>query len=371
MENLARKIGPPVAPVDFHFPNTPGRAFTAQDARFEEDFRRFANETHRPEAFPGLDTTKVRGQPDFTPVWKFKANPARRPDGLWIPCPVCRAHDQKFLAGALAYFPLEGVYRFIGLVCTAKHFGTAKHRQGWLRYETEQQRKRDEDFLLGVVGHIPALLYVLQKLEAPAVEAERLRHLLCKGAHLGSILAPVIKSGNWRLVCTEYRRTEIPDPSRADGMRTQMVPIEHNFGTLRGGLLITDRFKIVTRLRVAINRLAEDDHGSGEQAQFWLCDHANDAIRLRQMARLIGDSVKVARIARSAITQVTDFFDRYNFEALNAWGSSPHNTVELRAAARDDGTFVITLWPGARKCLIRPNLRLLTQLPDLPLSVSL
>jgi hypothetical protein len=85
--------------VEFTFPEEYTGHTTYHEPPFHiiEDFRAHVKEAYAPETFPGQYWGRLRTNEPFEAVDRRK-----RPQGDYIPCPMCRKKE-KFLEGSLAF----------------------------------------------------------------------------------------------------------------------------------------------------------------------------------------------------------------------------------------------------------------------------
>src|SRR5690242_6721823 len=93
---------------------------------FEARAAQHLKDTHSPETLAGVVWTKPPKGAVPILIRDIVLDRTKRPGRLAAPCPICCPNSPKYLQGALAWFPDEGVYRCIGIECIAHLCGEEK-----------------------------------------------------------------------------------------------------------------------------------------------------------------------------------------------------------------------------------------------------
>lgn len=334
-----------------------------RDLLLEARVKAHIRNTNSPETAPGLVTSRpLKGQP-FIYIIPIHLDRAKRPDGREAPCPICSPHAPKYLDGALAWFPVEGVYRCIGIECAGKHIGRAESENAHRHFRETVRRNRNYEFLFENLGCVPQYKRYLEKLLRAAVHSEKLRREL-GAAHVRDRLRKISKSWDGMLRVWEEHKLERVDPVTNEIQTVvERTPVE--YGRLAGIAAIAPNYHVARDLRIAISKLDIIDRDEGEKASEWVLENAYDHPADMASFGKILRAAKPCRISSEGkIKDVFSFFTEENFERIAKFGADRRNSSFLSASVQR-GVFRIGI-STSRLISIRPDFSLLSELPEWP-----
>jgi hypothetical protein len=307
---------------------------SGRDFAFEAALKQHLRKTSHPESFPGLVCTRPLKNVGFDKIFEFDLKPELRPDREGAHCPICSPDHPKFLRGALAWFPSEQCYRFIGRDCAAHFIGVAQAAQADRDYRARVKHNANYDFAFDNLGVVPEMVSYLWALVPVASHIESLVHALGR-ARVRTQLRKVVRSYPGQLCVWDNVQVEREDPFTGVVREViETIPVE--FGILDGCTALDPNFRPVRDIRVLINQLSGFDHGKGEDAQKWVVEFAyefrGDLDVLRRV--LLGaDSFRERVTAK--MQDVLRFFTETNFRRLTNYGADRRNPQPLYAATKN------------------------------------
>lgn len=330
---------------------------------FEARAKQYLKETASPETLDGLAMSHpLKGQP-FILIFYFTLRRELRPDGREAPCPICSPNAPKYFDGALAWFPVEGVYRCIGRECAGHFIGKAQSDAAKREFKERRSRDADYEFLAINLGVIPSMIRYFEALLPAAIHADKLRHRL-GAAHVREPLGRVVKNHDGRLVVWDTIEAERFDPTVNDTVTIkERVPID--FGLLAGPTAVVQSFDVPRKIKNEIGYLGVLNKGEQATAEEWVINEAwNYAEDMRLACYRLRNANALQPRALTKIKDVLSFFTDENFEQLAKFGDDHRNSISLFAAVRN-GQFRIG--PTMSQCVsIRPEFDLLHNLPEWP-----
>lgn len=292
-------------------------------------------QTGRPEMFDGVSTTKPpRNGRIVLLARKIVVPVKKRDDGNLVPCPICSTECSKFITGYMAWFPLEGVVRFIGHQCGAKYFDTGKFRQAEKDLRDKLAVAARRKFLENNIHLVPDLIARLDRILPKAQAASQVnKHCAIKHSALWRMLGAQTKDGS-ALHVHEQTSTVVASEF-GDRFKSRKV------AELVGLTALLMKYEPEKPIRQAINRLKSlhleerDDvgeflRGLDEKEQ----EFVESAIR--NAADVLGKE-------RVRLLDFEQFFAAENLKALTQWGQHPMAPTRLRAGLRSEGNRTIFL----------------------------
>jgi hypothetical protein len=334
-----------------------------RDVLFEARAKQHLKDTNSPETMPGLNgSAPLKGQPFFF-IFEFRLKPEKRPDRREAPCPICSPHSPKYFHGAMAWFPVEGVYRCIGIECAGRFIGKAETENAKRYMRESEARNRDYEFLFENLGCAPKMIRYLEALIPAANHAEKLRHDL-SAAHVREPLRKALKSHDGQLRVWESHKVQRLHPATGE-VRTVLERLPVEYGVLTGVTALAPKFNVLHKLRIAISHLKVMDHGDGDAASEWTLENAySHPADMASFGSILRQAKPMRIRFESKIGDVLAFFNEGNFERLARFGADPRNPIPFYASFRN-GSFRIG--PIISESIsIRPNFDILIGLPDWP-----
>ena len=265
---------------------------------------------------------------------RYAINRARRPNGDMAPCPICSPNSPKYLDGILVWYPAEGVIRAIGHECGDSYFEGDRHRDAARRYQEEQQRIADEDFLLENVPKVPFMRHAVASLMPAAHEARQLHcHFRRRAPGIHKYLRRIRHEADGRLeVGIEIEgSSEGPRGIRTSTGGGRSYTVEQ-FGSLSGLEMLLCNFDPLKELWNVDYLLRDIDFGEGDSAQEKVCEILPE--RLTYHANNIRSAERLFKNAFERLRNFQSFFSVQQFEALNKWGQHHNNSFFLKAGTK-------------------------------------
>lgn len=291
--------------------------------------------TYSPETFPGLYWGRLSKNEPFEIIHQFAVDRKKRPEGDYIPCPMCRKRE-KFLEGSLVFIFARQCIAIIGHDCASaevKHAALSKKKQ-------DDERRQHEDFLMSRLVHVPGMLRELQALEEIATEIEGIFHTFRTGAPtIQKALRQVRKAGG------DYILTEMVDNPAAefDERLPKKLARDYRFGHLRGDALVRASCKFLADIRRYQQWLLSfdgcDDEEKAMEATIGLLERKEAA----KAVRYIGEAGRRTERLKLDMSLACSFFDEGHVEDMKEWARDPRQTHPFKVDRhlRQDGVAVI------------------------------
>ncbi|ESZ12408.1 hypothetical protein X735_22565 [Mesorhizobium sp. L2C085B000] len=323
--------------IEYTFPEEYTGHASYREAPFHiiEDFKAHVKETYTPETFPGLYWGRLRTNEPFEILHQFAIDRKRRPEGDYIPCPMCRKRE-KFLEGSLVFLFGRQCVAIIGHDCAAaevKHAALSKKK-------ADDARRHQEDFLMARLTHVPGILREMEALKPIATEIEGIFHDFKQGApSIQKALRQVRKTGG------EYIVTEMIDneAARYDDRLPKKVARDSHFGSLRGDALVRASCKFLIELRKYEQWLLSFAGCEDETAAMDMTIGLLERKEAAKAVQYIGTAGRKLGWLRYEMSAACFFFAEGHVEDLREWGRDRlhPNPFEVDRQVRNDGTAVI------------------------------
>jgi hypothetical protein len=291
------------------FRDMPGRDFV-------EAFKAHVRDTGQPETFDGLHPGPLAKAEPFEKLASFDIDRRKRPDGDMAACPMCRRTD-KYLLGALAYFPQLQAVAAIGHCCADKENLAAAER----RFTQRRTRDQEEDYLLAELPLVHSRLAVIERARPAAVEARRVHRQFRKEAPEIQQMLRVVKKAGGRLIVSERMATAAagvgPSGFRNGG---QISTQDADFGVLRGLIAITANYDPVDELDRVVELLRPLDQGETEEAAIDYIADLDGPSRHRATVSLRDAEPSYSKF-RSRLAEFCAFFAPENIDQIGSWAS--------------------------------------------------
>ncbi|BCH19939.1 hypothetical protein [Mesorhizobium sp. L-2-11] len=327
MEASARNV------IEYTFPEEYTGHATYREAPYHlrDQFIEHVKQSYQPETFPGLYWGRVNKNEPFEIIHTFAVDRKKRPEGDYIPCPMCQRRE-KFLEGSFVFIFNRQCIAVIGHDCASaevKHAAFSKKKQ-------DDERRHQEDFLMARLTHVPSMLRELEALKPIATEIEGIFHDFRKDAPtIHRALRQVRKAGG------EYVLTEMVDNEAAefDPRLPKKLARNSYFGSMRGDTLVGASCKFLTEARRYEQWLLSfdgcDDEEKAMEATIGLLQRKEAA----KAVRYIGEAGRRMEKLRWAMSAACFFFADTHIEDMKEWARDrlqPHPfTVDRHV--RNDG----------------------------------
>lgn len=319
--------------------------------------------TMRPENSPDLDWSRPPQDDPVELVEELLLVPEKR-DRVMVNCPICSPNSPQFYHGWVSFFPVEGVYRFIGYECASKYFGRDKIDAA--KHESTAAKHHDTaiEFVFDHLGLVPAMIAAFDDVIPAAEHAEYLWHGIGSAHNVRPLLRKVIKEHGNRLVLTRTWTVEIPHETIPDKFIMERKSEPVNFGTLQGALILRTYVTILSGIREHRERLKRIERGGNDAAGVWVLSNIEDRPQVADARNTIDAAERAYKEVRETITDFAKFFDPQNLKALRTWGLSDLNAERL-SVIYDDDTVRLKLSHSAG-AKIKVDRKLMANLPDWP-----
>lgn len=286
--------------------------------------------TGRPEMFESVSTTKPpRSGRIKLLARKISVPVKKRDDGHLVPCPICSTECSKFITGYMAWFPLEGVVRFIGHQCGEKYFDTGKFRQAEKDLKEKLAVAARRKFLERNCHLVPALIASLERVLPKAQAASQVnKHCAIKHPHLWRMLGAQVKDGNALYVYDQV--SAVVSAEFGDRFTRRKI------AELYGLTALKVRYEPEKKLRQMINRLKTIPFEAQNDTGMFLAglDEKEEIF----IEKTIRDASDVLEKERDCLHDFERFFTSENLRALTRWGQHRMAPAKLRAELRSEGT---------------------------------
>lgn len=319
--------------VKFDFPEEYKGHTTYREAPFHirGAFIEHVKETHTPETFPGLYWGRLNKDEPFEILHTFAVDRKKRPEGDYIPCPMCQRRE-KFLEGSFVFIFKRQCIAVIGHDCASaevKHAAFSKKKQ-------DDQRRQQEDFLLAKLGKVPGVLREIRLLMNVADQIEDIYHDLKRDApKVQRALRQVRKYGG-EYVLYEFVENEA---AKYDERLPKKTAIPHYFGMLAGDALVASSCKFVADLRrFEVVLLAFDGCDSEEKAM----EATIGLLERREAAKAvlyIGEARRKLPKLRDEMVAACSFFEGVHVDNMRSWATHPlqQTPFTVERQVRHDG----------------------------------
>jgi hypothetical protein len=298
---------------------------------FVEEFIAHVKQTGQPETFEGLYHGRLPSNTKYRILRKFDIDGKKRQSADMAPCPMCTPN--RFLHGALVWLYELQMAAAIGHCC-AEHANEAEKA-----FKHEEERRRQEDYLLVALPWLDRKKAVIEQLQPAAKEALRVHRKLRKGCgRLLQHLRHLIKLSGGRLYVIENLRSSEDEASgdyfgpagfrgRGSG---QIETRDHDLGHLNGTTALLSAYNPTKEL-AHVKRQVEsfDFTGNEEEALNFIVSMTPEQKRAAVAIFQEIDRHYLKFIAR--LVDFSNFFERGNIEALHRYGTHPLNTFKFRA----------------------------------------
>lgn len=294
------------------------RRFPTQPWHLKADFLDHVRSTGEPETFPGIHPGPLSKSEPFQIIVPFDVDAAKRPNGDWAPCPMCR-HPNKYLSGRFVYLPRLQAVAAIGCECANVENSKAAINE----YRAHLDRRQDEEYLLDNLHLVPSCVRVLNDAMPIAVEVRRIcRIFKNKGAAIRDRLARISRGGG-RLVLSE----EISEDLAATGPRgfgsgggrdTRDIEL----GFLKGSTALLREYDPVKELQRIATSLAPLQLSSSDVETLELLLSAPPR-EIALVATRIREAAKAYERFRERLHDAAAFFATDNLQLIATWGRHP------------------------------------------------
>jgi hypothetical protein len=323
--------------VELTFPEEYTGHTTYQESPFHiiEDFKAHVKETYTPEAFPGLYWGRLRTNEPFEILHQFAVDRKKRPQGDYIPCPMCRKKE-KFLEGSLVFLFSRQCIAIIGHDCAAaevRHAALSKKK-------ADDTRRHQEDFLMARLVQVPGMLREIDALKPIASEIEDIFHAFKSGApSIQKTLRQIRKNGG------DYTLVEMVDNEAAqyDDRLPKKVARNSYFGSMHGDALVRASCKFLVELRKYEQWLLSF---AGCEDETMAMDMTIELLERKEAAKAvqyIGTAARKLEWLCHEMSAACYFFGEEHIGDLREWGRDRLQPApfEVDRQVRNDGTAVI------------------------------
>lgn len=299
---------------------------------FVESVIQHLKDTAQPETMEALYRNPIPKDVEFYIIKKdIVLDGRKRPEGDNAPCPMCTPN--KFLTGALIHIPSLQCVAVIGHCCADKEAMANAERE----YKHRNRRDYEETYLLQSLPLVDARMAVLLSLQPAAAEAQRLyrkfKHNLpmvhsllrsTKHQFRGNLmLSEIIRGGE------DEEESDYFGPAGFRGRGTSEIETrEHDFGILNGSLAVINEFHPVKDLETVIRQLESIESRPDEEAAINFICEMSERQRHAAVAIMEGIDKGVDKFA-GRLKEFAQFFTRENAEVMNAFGTSPLNSLHF------------------------------------------
>lgn len=278
-----------------------------------EEFKAHVKDTNQPEHFPGLYWGHIKKNEPFEILHVFAVDRKKRPQGDYIPCPICKTRE-KFLEGSLVYIFSRQCIAIIGHDCAAADVKQA----AWAKKKADDNRLRIENFLMEWLQKVPGTLRAIEDLRPLAVGIESIHHQFRSGApRIQKELRQLIKAGGGLVL------TEMVDNVAAgySDQQPKKVARDHYFGALQGQALLKINCKFVSDLRVTENLLlgfadCEDEEAALERTVKLMDDGEGP-----KAVEYIVKAFQSLKNLVSDVSKARQFFTQEHIDSIRVWGT--------------------------------------------------
>jgi len=300
-----------------------------------DPFIEHIKQTSQPETFPGLYWGSLLKDEPFEIIHTFAIDRKKRPEGDYIPCPMCQRRE-KFLEGSFVFIFKRQCIAIIGHDCASsevKHAAFSKRKR-------DEERRQHEDFLMARLMHVPGMLQKLQDLMPIASEIEGIFNSFKTGAPtIQKALRQVRRSGG------DYILTELVDNEAAllNPRLPKKIARDSHFGSLRGEALGASKCKFVTDLRRYEQWLLPFDGCDAEEKALEATIGLLDRQEAAKAVQYIGEATRRIEGMTLEMATVLGFFSGKHIEELGAWARHHLQPMpfDVERRVRSDGTAVI------------------------------
>jgi hypothetical protein len=331
----------------------------ARDPLFEARAVQYLRQHHSPETLAGVKHSRPPKGAVPVLVEHIYLLREKREDGKAAPCPICSPTAPKYLHGALAWFPDEGVYRCIGIECIARLCGADAAYKVRRDYDVAKARAADFEYAFEHIIKTPAMRAYFQALLPAAQHAEGLRQGLGR-AEVRAPLWKAVKPTEGRLVGWEKKSVmRFNADTKEMDERTELVPVE--FGLVAGLSALANDLPLSRDVRIQINNL---NHFCFEDAEERVLDLHNDHQSLAAFRKAVSDASRTRKRVEERVRGVLAFFDPANFQRLNKFGMDPRTSLSLFASVKGH---IYKIGPTMTDAVeLRPDFAVLDALPAWP-----
>ena len=333
--------------------------WAARDHLFEARAKQILKGTHNPEGLEGVTWHKPLKGAVPVLVFDIVLDRAKRADGRPAPCPICCPRSPKYLNGAFAWFPDEGVYRCIGIECIATLCGADAAYKVRKDFDIAKTLEADYEFAFENIDKAPATKDYLSALSPAAGHVDQLRRELGK-SHVRGDLLKLLKQHDGRLVGWDTRRVERFNAAKQEmEERTERVPIL--YGTLTGVEAWTKGPHLAHDLAVQIGRTSIYCIRDAQQR---VLDSRNDRHSLAAFRDMVYAAQRMRQRVLTEVQGVLAFFTEDNFRRIDKYGSDHRNPENFYAAVKHS---VFKIGPTVSTAVsLRPDFQVLDDLPRWP-----
>lgn len=301
---------------------------------FVDAFAAHIRETGKPETFDGLFRGKIDRNARFRIIRKFTIDRKKRPERDMAPCPRC-GYDDKFLEGALAWFPDLQVCAAIGHCCGGHEVLAEAERD----YKHRKLRDQRESFLLATLPLLGEKAEFLKILRAPATEALRIyRQFRRQGAPIYLHLRGIKENHGGQLRVTELLKggegeteSDYFGPAGFHGRNgNEVVSRDHDLGQMTGFVALIKDYNPVKELDDVCRWLNSFDARPTEEEALNLIVNMSEP-ELRAAVEIVrGTDQRYEKFAKR-IAEFWSFFAQPNIECINGYGTHPLSPVHFEA----------------------------------------
>jgi hypothetical protein len=331
MEAAARK------PVEYTFPEEYHGHAKYREAPFHlrQPFIEHVKQTYEPETFPGLYWGRLNKNEPFEVIETFAVDRKKRPEGDYIPCPMCQRRE-KFLEGAFVFIFARQCIAIIGHDCATaeiRHAAFSKKKQ-------DDLRRQQEDFLLAKLVHVPRTLGEIRTLMDVAKQVEGIYHDFSRGAPtVQKALRQVRKAGG------EYLLHEVRDNPAAlyNERASKKITTDYHFGPLAGEALVRSSYKPLSDLRRYEQWLLSFDGCDDEEKAMDMTIGLLQRGEATKAVHYIGEARRKLQRLRWEMSTTTQFFGEYHVDNLRQWATHPLHPMpfSVERQVRHDGILLV------------------------------
>lgn len=303
--------------VEYTFPQEYHGHATYRETPYHlrEPFIAHIKQTYQPETFPGLYWGRLNKNEPFEIIETFAVDRKKRPEGDYIPCPMCQRRE-KFLEGAFVFIFARQCIAVIGHDCAAaevRHAAFSKKKQ-------DDERRNQEDFLMARLARVPATLREIESLKPIAQEIEGIFHDFKRGAPTIQKALRLVRKGGGEYILREMVDNEA---AKYDARLPKKVAREHYFGTLAGEELVRASCKFLVELRKYEQWLLSFDGCDDEETALDMTIGLLERREAAKAVQYIGEAGRKLERLRWEMASACLFFSGVHIGYMQDWSRHP------------------------------------------------
>lgn len=282
-----------------------------------KEFLDWVRETGRPDTWQHHTSTKPPADQDFEELDRFVIPEPVRPSVGRATCPICSPGAPKYFAGALAWFPTEGVLRAIGHECAKSHFGTERANAAIAARKHHAAVEGAQDFLMETLPTIAELRAEVDSLQITAATIDHVRQVIWSASSRTSCEKLAKMGASGALSVEHVRAVEAVD---AQGQSTTRYESDVVATYSVGGLAFISRRFIVSGLAKQTDDILQLVRAADpEEALEFICTELKAHDHLFQAERLARGAVEQVERLRQAVADAKQFFAPENLISLTEY----------------------------------------------------